>query len=472
VISTRQIAGSVLVGLLSAAALSATNRPTSRPLPTTREVPNAFGTEVYTVTTISATAFYPDTSDFTSYDTASSLGRYSTTNFISEFYAALDLPGGAVIDYIGLNSSTDADYAYGVSLLKRHKDGNSTAIASLSSTAHGWDTDFNAAPIGYVWNGQTGDELAINVEEDSEPNNEYFGWVEVWWRLSVSPPPATASFNDVPPSHPFFQYIEALKASGITGGCSANPPLFCPDNSLTRGQMAVFLSKALGLHWPGQVTNTFGTIDYTVTTIPAVAFYPGTRTSDPFFDSYDTSFADFGRWGSNNPIVEFYAALDLPGGAVIDYIGLNSWSDTDGVLGADLIQRHKDGALADVVSISNTIHGWATDFNSAPVGYTWSGQTGDALVLNVGSVTQPNPEYFGWVEVWWKRSISPPPPTATFNDVPTTDPFFQFVEALKASGITSGCSVSPPLYCPNSSLTRGQMAVFLAKALGLHWPGY
>jgi hypothetical protein len=25
---------------------------------------------------------------------------------------------------------------------------------------------------------------------------------------------------------------------------------FCPDQPLTRGQMAVFLSKALGLHWP------------------------------------------------------------------------------------------------------------------------------------------------------------------------------------------------------------------------------
>lgn len=38
-----------------------------------------------------------------------------------------------------------------------------------------------------------------------------------------------------------------------------------------------------------------------------------------------------------------------------------------------------------------------------------------------------------------KRRVSPPPPTATFADVPTWDPFFQFVEALAASGITAGC---------------------------------
>lgn len=63
----------------------------------------------------------------------------------------------------------------------------------------------------------------------------------------VSPPPSTATFNDVPTSHPFFQFIEALHASGITGGCQAVPPLYCPDNPVTRGQMAVFLAKALGL---------------------------------------------------------------------------------------------------------------------------------------------------------------------------------------------------------------------------------
>jgi len=65
--------------------------------------------------------------------------------------------------------------------------------------------------------------------------------------LPVSPAPATATFNDVPTNHPFFQFIEALYASGITGGCQAAPPLYCPDNPVTRGQMAVFLAKALGL---------------------------------------------------------------------------------------------------------------------------------------------------------------------------------------------------------------------------------
>jgi hypothetical protein len=52
--------------------------------------------------------------------------------------------------------------------------------------------------------------------------------------------------------------------------------------------------------------------------------------------------------------------------------------------------------------------------------------------------------------------------------VPTNDSAFQFVEALVASGITVGCGGGN--YCPDAPLTRRQMAVFLSKALGLHWP--
>jgi hypothetical protein len=41
--------------------------------------------------------------------------------------------------------------------------------------------------------------------------------------------------------------IERLAASGITKGC--NPPTnnrFCPEDRLTRGQMAAFLRRAIG----------------------------------------------------------------------------------------------------------------------------------------------------------------------------------------------------------------------------------
>lgn len=73
--------------------------------------------------------------------------------------------------------------------------------------------------------------------------------VRAQWVRQVSPPPAAARFLDVPTNHPFFRFVEALAASGITGGCGGN--LYCPDAAVTRGQMAVFLATALGLSWGG-----------------------------------------------------------------------------------------------------------------------------------------------------------------------------------------------------------------------------
>jgi cysteine-rich repeat protein len=50
------------------------------------------------------------------------------------------------------------------------------------------------------------------------------------------------SFPDVPTGNPFYAFIENLFHNGVTGGCSGGN--YCPVNPVTRGQMAVFLLKA------------------------------------------------------------------------------------------------------------------------------------------------------------------------------------------------------------------------------------
>jgi hypothetical protein len=56
------------------------------------------------------------------------------------------------------------------------------------------------------------------------------------WILHVG-----GSFPDVPLTNPFYAYIENIFHNGITGGCGGGD--YCPDASVTRAQMAVFLEK-------------------------------------------------------------------------------------------------------------------------------------------------------------------------------------------------------------------------------------
>ena len=68
----------------------------------------------------------------------------------------------------------------------------------------------------------------------------------------------------------------------------------------------------------------------------------------------------------------------------------------------------------------------------------------------------------------WNRTISPAPAVSSFPDVSTGFWAFQHIEALVASGITTG--FPDGTYRPFEPVTRAQMAAFLARALGLHWP--
>jgi hypothetical protein len=56
------------------------------------------------------------------------------------------------------------------------------------------------------------------------------------------------SFQDVPVSHWAFAYIEALYRGGYVAGCSEEPLLYCPQDSMTRAESAVFVERGL---WGG-----------------------------------------------------------------------------------------------------------------------------------------------------------------------------------------------------------------------------
>ena len=70
--------------------------------------------------------------------------------------------------------------------------------------------------------------------------------------LNLEAPEGRAGFTDVDESSVHAADIKALYAAGITLGCPSQQGLqFCPDQPVTRAQMATFLARALNLEAPG-----------------------------------------------------------------------------------------------------------------------------------------------------------------------------------------------------------------------------
>jgi hypothetical protein len=94
---------------------------------------------------------------------------------------------------------------------------------------------------------------------------------------------ATHTFNDVPDTHTFHADIEWLEASGVTKGC--NPPantLFCPDDDVTRGQMAAFMKRFS--QYLGAEDGTPAQADNATTADLAMAVADGSVDSDALAD--------------------------------------------------------------------------------------------------------------------------------------------------------------------------------------------
>jgi IPT/TIG domain len=103
---------------------------------------------------------------------------------------------------------------------------------------------------------------------------------------AYAPPSCSGIFGDVACPGTFADWTEALYQAGVTGGCSSSPLLYCPDDASTRGQMAVFLSKAFGFlsglptptptpTWNPQTPSPTPTHPPTPTRTPTPNSFPG-----------------------------------------------------------------------------------------------------------------------------------------------------------------------------------------------------
>jgi hypothetical protein len=213
----------------------------------------------------------------------------------------------------------------------------------------------------------------------------------------------------------------------------------------------------------------YGAGNINILQIPAAAFVPfnttWTHDSNGYFFPVTSSL-----------IAHAWAPLELPSGASIEYVDLY-YDDTDATNDATAKILAATGSSS--VGFS-TIGNVASSSGSSGRGYSASAifayTVNDDVQYNGGAqlivqVTLPSTSIgFKAVDIWWTRQISPAPATATFADVPTNHPYFRVIEALAASGITSGCGGNN--FCPNGTVTRQEVAKFMVRALGLYWNDY
>jgi len=110
---------------------------------------------------------------------------------------------------------------------------------------------------------------------------------------------------------------------------------------------------------------------------------------------------------------------------------------------------------------------WVASANAAFIDIT-SGASGDGN----GTVTFSVPanttgaDLTGTLSVGGQAvSITQRETAVTFTDVPPSNGFFDFIDTMYERGITSGCATSPPQYCPDSTTTRAEMAVFIITGI-------
>jgi len=172
-------------------------------------------------------------------------------------------------------------------------------------------------------------------------------------------------------------FIERLYSAGITGGCNLTPLQYCPEGTVTRAQMAVFLER--GIH-----SSSYNP--------------PAVGASTGFGDVSPTYWA--GAW------IKQLAADGITSGC-----GTNTYCPESSVTRAQMavfLLRSKYGA-----SYAPPAVGASTGFGDVQSTY--------------------------WAGAWIKQLVT--------------------------EGITAGCGNGN--YCPESPVTRAQMAVFLVRTFNL-----
>ena len=203
---------------------------------------------------------------------------------------------------------------------------------------------------------------------------------------------------------------------------------------------------------PQDIATTLSAWDFSARTAPGAW---GSAATPPFH-----------RTGSAAGEI-LVAGVALPSGNQITRLEVAGCDNGAGSLTARLYRCLDPEFTCTTIATATASGTPACGFSSVAVTNVVNGTVDNFVYSYVVEVQMGASQSLRAVRVFHRRPASPGPVTATFADVPTTDPRFRFVEALVAAGITGGCGGGS--FCPDTPVTRGEMAVFLTVGLGLFW---
>ncbi len=166
----------------------------------------------------------------------------------------------------------------------------------------------------------------------------------------------------------------------------------------------------------------------------------------------------------------------IPGGATVDCHDATGDCYRITITGARPV-AHWDAVLTETLNGSTTT--WArtihvgNSFADVPTTYPFyayiedlfhsgaTGGCGGGLYCPTGTVTRAQMAVF-LLKGKYGAGFVPPACAGTFLDVPCPSQFADWIEEFAVEGITAGCGGGD--YCPSQPVTRAQMAVFLLKA--------
>jgi hypothetical protein len=159
------------------------------------------------------------------------------------FSSGVELPTGALIVGFDLEACDNTNLGYAGIQVRSCPVGEPCGGIAAVNTYPGCVTSTTASHT--VQNGSEYYPIFVTVNDESA--SVAFRAVRIRYQLQLSEPPASSSFDDVAVDDPNRAAIEAMVAAGVATGCGNEN--FCPDNPVTRAQLAVYLARALGLHW-------------------------------------------------------------------------------------------------------------------------------------------------------------------------------------------------------------------------------